>query len=1253
MLRKDWMNSLLLGSICLAVMLLPAAAVTAGAQTVPPVIVSSTASVSTSGTSNVGKVVQDTCGDLYELEGGGNLMEIPAGGGAAIYLANYGGQQADGLYGGIAIDSHNNLYVDQKWGGAVKEIPATGCVPNPSAAISVASSSLGAVGNYWYDPGDIYVDGSGNIFVASNNCCNGNGIFEQTSASTGVQVLGSNNLPQVESLAVDSGGDVFFTVSGSGTVYEVTADSYGTSNPTAVISSGLQSALGLAFDATGNLYVGDSTTGSIYEVPYSGSLQFDKMYLLAAGASIGAPLSISHDGRSFFFGNNDPNVYQLALGSMNLGGAAVGSSVSGTMSVVFNAAETPSAFTLFPTGGQFTATGGSNPCTAGTSYAAGESCSSTVTFSPVVPGTGLAGVTVADANGAALATLYASGTGIGAAVTMDPGTVVASTASGFQSPMSVAIDAAGDTFFADADANTVLEFMPNSSTAVDIGTGLSKPAGVAVDGAGNVFIADTGNNRVVEVPMVNGVLSNSAQMTLVAAEDSKGDATPIAGAALNAPAGVAVDGAGDLFIADTGNNRVVAIPYDGMWNLPGAAAVGSALTGPMAVAADPLGNLYVANSGAGQIDKIFSPFTQPTQQLVAVGFGNPTGLAVDASGSLFVADQANGEVVRIPNISGSLDPNLEVQAGIGINAPYGVAVDPMGNLYVSDSTAGTAYVVNRTAANLSFGSWAVNSTSGMLEAQIENAGNMALTLGTPYYTASGDTGDFNISTTDSGICVDGGIVATGASCTLDATFAPTTQGALSETLALTSDAANGTAQLTLSGNGSTTAATTTTLAITAPASGAPSFGQPITLTATVAASSGTPSGSVTLLVDGVQTGVAPLNSKGVATFQLANGLTGGSHSLMAIYSGTSDFNGSVSSPLQLTVGQTATVTSMTVTPPYINPYSALSSQLTPVTPPTNPATYTYVPGQPVTFTATIQFAGVGIPAGTVNFTMGSTSLGTASVLPAVGGAFRASITVLTGPPCVVSATVPTCPAGSTTNLMLPVGADAVTATYSGDPNYIGSTSGSTTVTVVSAAQLNVSASGASITSSTNSDGTVSFTATSYGGWTGVVGFGCLASSLPANARCVFSPGQIQVIPSTPSASASNPPSTLTVTIDQPPQTPTASGSGFLWWLAIPTGLLLFIARRRFVRRTWAQLAMVIAAVLLGISALGMGACSSGNVFVTPKGTKTVTVYAWADPFQAGSTSDTMACGTNPTTKASDPSLAPCSETTFQVTVNVQ
>lgn len=1180
----------------LVVLLLIAGGLRAAAQSIPSVVVSSTATVTTSGTSNVDKVVQDTCGNLYELENGGNLLEIPAGGGAAIYLASYGGQSADGLSGGVAIDSKNNLYVDSKWNGAVEEIPSSGCVPNPSAAFSVASSSLGAVGNYWYDPGDIYVDGSGDIFVASNNCCNGNGIFEQTAAGKGVQVLGSNSLPQVESLAADSSGDLFFTVSGSGTVYEVPLASYGTSSPKAVITSGIVNALGLAFDASGNLYIGDSSTGNIYEVPYTSSLQFGSMYLLAAGAPIGAPLTISHDNKSFFFGNNTASVYQQALGSANIGTVGIGSSGTASVGVVFNAAVTPTAFTLYPSAGQYSIANGSSPCTAGTTYTAGQSCNAIITFSPSIPGTAAAGVAVAGSGGAPLSTLYVSGIGGGPGLTLDPGTVAA-TGSGFKTPDSVAIDAAGDVFYADAGNNAVLEFKSGSSTAVSIGTGLSKPAGVAVDGAGDVFIADTGNNRIVEVPMVSGTLSNSAQTVI---------ATSLAGTALKAPAGLAVDSVGDLFIADTGNNRIVAVPYAEGLNVSAATALGSSLSGPLAVAVDASGNLYVADSGAGQIYKILSPFVQPNQELVAVGFGNPTGLAVDASGSLFVADYVNGDVVRIPNISGNLNPNAEVEAAIGINAPYGVALDAYGNLYVSDGSGAAAYKVTRTSTTLAFGDWALTTSSGVLAASVEDEGNQPLILGTPYYAASGNTGDFSISTTASDSCAAGGTVATGTNCELDAIFTPTASGIRSENLALTSNAANAaSAQVTLTGNGATSVATVTKLAMTSPASGSPSFGEAIALSVTVTATSGTPTGSVTLVVDGVQVGDATLNSSGAASFDLASGLTGGSHTLVAVYNGTAAFDGSTSSALQLSVTKAPTVTTLTVTPPYTNPYSAL-------------------PGNTVTFTAVISFAGVGIPTGTVTFASGGTTLGTAPVEPAAGGLFEATFSTTT----------------------LAVGNYSVVATYAGDPNYIGSASAaSSTIYIVSSPYLTVTSSSSSLTSSASSDGAVTFTATSYGGWTGLVGFNCVASSLPSNAQCVFSPGQITLVPSTPTTTASTPAVSLTVPIDQYPQAPTASK--FYWWIAGPAGLLLFFARRRFMRQGWATTSMVLALALLGLTAGGLLACTSGAKFVTPTGTTKVTVIASSDPFTSSTSTTTQSCPSN------NPASAPCAQQTFQISLTVQ
>ncbi len=1196
-------------------LILTAGVISAAAQSAPPVVVSSLSTVNTSGTTSVGKVVQDACGDLYELESSGSLMEIPAAGGAAqkINLPPEG-LAATGSY---ALDINGgNLYVggmDAYYsGGHLWKIPlSSSCAPQVSAETDIYADigSLGAI-SYYGAPNGVVADSTGNVFLSTNSSCcttTPNWIVEITPSGSAEQVV-SNFPTTITSLAVDPNDNVFFTTTGSGDVYEVTAGSYSAStpgNPTPVISSGINTALGLAFDSADDLYVGDSGTGNIYEVPFAAggssttaALQYSNMYLLAAQAPLGSPLTLTANGTTFLFGNYNPNLYELSLGSGSVGNIAVGKSATATMDVAFNANVTPSSFSLFPATGQFSMTGGTTPCTTNTTYTAGQSCSESIQYTPSRPGNAEAGATIGGSAGSPLATFYLSGVGLGSGLTMDPGTVSA-VGSGFVSPQQVAIDAAGDTFYADPGNNAVLEFTPGSNNPIDIGNGLNQPAGVAVDGAGNLLISDTGNNRIVEVPMIDGALSNSSQITLIAAADS------LAGEALNGPTGIALDNSGNLYIADTGNQRIVGVPYNGTWDLSAASTVSSSLNTPLAVAPDPSGNLYVADSGAGQIYKILNPLTNPSTELVAVGFGKPSGLAVDASGSLFVADPVSGVLERIPNISGTLDLNSAVTAGIGINTPYGVAVDPAGNLYVSDSTAAKAYKVTRTSTTLSFGNWAVNATSGVLSANVENEGNLPLNFSTPYYTASGDTSDFQLSAASSGSCASGGKIAPGDRCQFDASFAPTASGQLSELVSLASNAANASpATLTLTGNGATATATTTALSISSPANGTPFFGEPITFSASVTASTGTPDGTATLVVDGVQQGVATLNSSGVATFSLASGLTGGDHTALAVYNGSSTFTGSVSALLQIAVTKAPTVTALTVDTPYNNPLSALS-------------------GNSVSFTATIQSTGVGIPTGTVTFTSGATSLGTAAVLPASSGSFSATL--------------------STT--ALPVGSDVIVATYSGDANYIQSVSTPTTVTVVSSPEVMVSPGTTSIITNSTGSGTISFTTTSYGGWTGLIGFSCVASSLPANARCVFSPGQTQISASTPANPVTTFPVTMSVALNQPPQTPTASG--FVWWLVGPLGMMLFYVRRRYAGRLFATLTVLAVIALGGFAVTGLTACGTSAQFLTPAGTSTVTVVAYEQPFQTGSTTLTQACPMN------DPTQSPCAEQTFKVSVTVK
>jgi hypothetical protein len=190
----------------------------------------------------------------------------------------------------------------------------------------------------------------------------------------------------------------------------------------------------------------------------------------------------------------------------------------------------------------------------------------------------------------------------------------------------------------------------------------------------------------------------------------------------------------------------------------------------------------------------------------------------------------------------------------------------------------------------------------------------------------------------------------------------------------------------------------------------------------------------------------------------------------------------------------------------------------------------------------------------------------------------------------------------------------------------------------------MSASGASIASSASTQGAVAFTAASYGGWTGVVGFSCDTTTLPAHARCVFSPGQATVFPSTPGTTF--PPSVVqfSVAIDEPPQTPTARG--LVWWLGTLTGLLLFFVGRRIRRQAWSWIAVLVAAAMLTFGLSALTGCTSGDVFTTPKGNSTVKVYASADPYVTGSTTATQAC-------VNGPAQSPCAQQAFNVTLTVQ
>ncbi|MCX6396057.1 MAG: PxKF domain-containing protein [Propionibacteriales bacterium] len=336
---------------------------------------------------------------------------------------------------------------------------------------------------------------------------------------------------------------------------------------------------------------------------------------------------------------------------------------------------------------------------------------------PTVVVTGLGGAANAATDDYAL--LFVAGTGTAGAPTAGP-----ATSSNLFNPYGVAVDGSGNVYIADTVNNRVEKVTPGGQLSVIAGTGdtgaptegpatssnLDLPIGVAVDGSGNVYIADYGNNRVEQV-------TPGGQLSVIAGTSSQGAPTagPATSSNLNSPAGVAVDGSGNVYIADQGNHRVEQVTPGGQLSViagtgvAGAPTAGPAtssnLDNPTGVVVDGTGNVYIADGRNNQVEKV----TPGGQLSVIAGTGaagaptagpatssnlrTPFGVAVDGSGNVYIADTSNHRVEKV-----TPGGQLSVIAGTGaagaptagpatssnLSYPTGVAVDGTGNVYIAD-----------------------------------------------------------------------------------------------------------------------------------------------------------------------------------------------------------------------------------------------------------------------------------------------------------------------------------------------------------------------------------------------------------------------------------------------------------------------------------------------------------------------------------------------------------------------------------------
>ena len=286
----------------------------------------------------------------------------------------------------------------------------------------------------------------------------------------------------------------------------------------------------------------------------------------------------------------------------------------------------------------------------------------------------------------------------------------------FRAPSALAVDAAGNLYIADTGNDRIRKVSPDGIiTTITTTASLRDPVDVAVDLAGNVYVAETARHRVRKVSP-DGTVTTLAG---IGEFGFSGDGGLGPGAALNEPGAVAVDFTGTLYIADTENHRVRKVGLDGIittvagnggfkFSGDGGPATSTAFDAPRGVAVDVAGNVYVADAGNNRIRRLSPGGIITTLAGTGVegysGDGGPaasalldlpSAVAVDAIGNVYIAELDN-QVIRkvspngiITTVAGSGSYGFDGDGGPAIEAsitnPFGVAVDAAGAFYIADS----------------------------------------------------------------------------------------------------------------------------------------------------------------------------------------------------------------------------------------------------------------------------------------------------------------------------------------------------------------------------------------------------------------------------------------------------------------------------------------------------------------------------------------------------------------------------------------
>ncbi len=615
----------------------------------------------------------------------------------------------------LAIDGSNNIYVADTDNSTIRKITPAGVVTTfaGQAGNRGSADGTGSVAQFYF-PSAITVDSSsGNIYVVDNERIRAitptgvvttlAGTFQIVGHADGIGAAATFSNPS--GIVADGHGNLYVsdtynftirkvTTAGVVTTFAGTAGTNGFTDGTGAAAK-FYYAQGITIDGSGNLYVGDTDNEAIRKITTPGAVVttfaggvFGSNNGTGTAAQFASPEGLGIDGNGNIYVADSDNeeirkITPTAAVTTIAGVVEVTGSTDGGPATNVPEFNTPEGVAFDANDNVYVADTANN------------------TIREITP-TG----TVTTIAGKAGTTGTTNGTG---------------SAIRFNTPTSLDFDSNGNLFVADSGNDTIRKLTHSGSTwtsttfagtagtagavnATGTAASFSTPTGIAIDTSNNIYVADSVNDLIREITP-GGVVTTFAGVA-GSAGTTNGAA---ASAKFSAPSGVAVDASGNVYVADTTNNLIREISAGTVSTIAGAASgfvdgIGTAghFQGPFAIAVDGSGNLYVADTNDSAIREII-PFgaNWMVTTIGGNGFGtspnggsaqltgSPQGVAVDAQGNVVVADTFNDRIaIGAAILPPSINPPLTANGTQNSAFTYGISATNMPSPFSSYSATG-------------------------------------------------------------------------------------------------------------------------------------------------------------------------------------------------------------------------------------------------------------------------------------------------------------------------------------------------------------------------------------------------------------------------------------------------------------------------------------------------------------------------------------------------------------------------------------